>query len=172
MTGLAILQLTCLACGKPFATEKAGRGRYPRFCSPVCRRSRRLAQAKIHWAEKGRHAIRAPANRRPISKVCEVCKNPFETTNRATVCCGMVCGQVLASRRGSATRTAKSIARRQRQCEHCKGAFLARHPSGKARAGKVNEGRFCSRRCAAAVRKAASSTPLFELFFGEGVRSR
>jgi hypothetical protein len=57
------------------------------------------------------------------------------------------CGAILATRRSVATRTARSIAQRQRICEHCGAAFVARHPSGKGRAGKVKEGRFCSRRC-------------------------
>lgn len=38
--------------------------------------------------------------------------------------------------------------RRSRRCENCDKEFVARNPSGKARAGKSNEGRFCSRKCA------------------------
>jgi hypothetical protein len=53
------------------------------------------------------------------------------------------------------------MARRQRQCQHCGGGFVARNPSGAARAGKVREGRFCSRTCAIAARKTPSLPDLF-----------
>lgn len=148
------LNLVCCACGGVFNSPKPRSGRYPGFCSPGCRRSHHLAQLKSYRAE-GRYATTtrtAPANRRPIAKICEVCKRPFETTNRATICCGITCGQALASVRRSAARTAKSVAARQRTCENCGSPFVAHHPSGAAIAGKVREGRFCSRRCAGAFR--------------------
>jgi len=157
MSDQAVLALVCLACDRPFTIAKpSGRGRHPRFCSPACRRSRRLAQRKGYRAE-GRYLRSTPMQRRQIAKMCEVCGKPFETTNSATVCCGLACGYVLASRRGSASRTANSIAARQRVCEHCSRAFVARHPSGAAIAGKVREGRFCSRPCAAAFRKVVAN---------------
>lgn len=161
-----MLDLVCGACGDGFTARKLRQGRYPGFCSPACRRSRRLAQLEGYRAE-GRYTRRgAPAQRRQIAKTCEVCREPFETSNPATVCCGLVCGQVLASRRRSATRTAKSVTARQRLCEHCGSAFVARHPSGAAIAGKVREGRFCSRRCAGAFRKAGTVCDEVELPFG------
>lgn len=50
----------------------------------------------------------------------------------------------------------ESRARRARQCEHCGSNFVARNPSGQARAGKSNEGRFCSRKCVHEARKSAA----------------
>lgn len=148
MTGDA-LELACIVCGAGFTAPRPRQGRYPGFCSPACRRSRHLAQGKSYRRS-------APANRRPIAKTCQVCATPFQTTNRATVCCGVKCGQVLRARRAGATRTARSVEERQRVCEHCQLPFVARHPSGAAIAGKVREGRFCSRRCAGAFRKTIS----------------
>lgn len=154
------LQLVCIACGSGFTGPRRRQGRYPRLCSPACRRARRLTQLE-RYRDEGRYAPRTkPAKRRSITKTCEVCRKPFETSNSATICCGITCGQVLASRRRSATRTAKSIAARQRVCEHCGGDFVARHPSGAAIAGKVREGRFCSRRCAADAMRVPGTTQL------------
>lgn len=157
-----ILNLVCGACGGGFTAPRPLQGRYPGFCSPACRRARHLAQLKGYRAE-GRYAPRsAPAKRRPIAKTCEVCRQSFETTDRATICCGVDCGQALRARRAGATRTAKSIAARQRICEHCSVAFVAHHPSGAAIAGKVREGRFCSRHCAGAFRSARTTEPTNE----------
>ena len=165
-----MLNVVCGACGGGFTAPRHRQGRYPGFCSPACRRSHHLAQLKGYRAEGRYDAPRgASAQRRQIAKTCEVCHEPFETTNSATVCCGIDCGQVLASRRRSATRTAKSIAARQRCCEFCGGAFVAHHPSGAAIAGRVREGRFCSRRCAGAFRSSRttqSTTEQDELPFG------
>lgn len=162
-----MLQLACLACGNSFAAEKPRRGRHPRFCSPDCKRARHLSQAKGYRAE-GRYPPRtAPVKRRPISKTCEICQQPFQTTNHATVCCGQACGQILSHRRSAATRTARSIEQRRRVCEHCGTSFVARHPSGKARAGEVREGRFCSRRCAAEFRASGGkAVPVRASLFG------
>jgi hypothetical protein len=44
----------------------------------------------------------------------------------------------------------------KRTCEHCRSVFRMRNPSGKARAGKSNEGRYCSRACALACRGSAN----------------
>jgi hypothetical protein len=155
-----VLDLVCLACDGSFSAAKPKRGRYPRFCSHACRRSRHLTQLQGYRAE-GRYSLRsAPANRRPIAKACLVCDKPFETTNNATVCCGTICGQALRARRAGATRTARSVAERQRVCEHCQVPFVARHPSGAGIAGKVREGRFCSRSCAGAFRSARVAADL------------
>jgi hypothetical protein len=156
MTG--VIDLCCIVCGGSFLAEKKPQGRHRRFCSPACRRQRHLTQLDRYRAEgryRGRPRI-APANRRLITKVCEVCQTPFQTPNSKTVCCGIACGTVLASRRSATTRTAKSIAQRQRVCEQCGVPFVARHPSGSGIAGRVREGRFCSRRCAGAFRSAAA----------------
>lgn len=47
------------------------------------------------------------------------------------------------------TREANAKARRTRVCEQCGVSFVMRSPSGKARRGEVQEGRFCSRACSA-----------------------
>jgi hypothetical protein len=49
-----------------------------------------------------------------------------------------------------ASRTANAMARRQRTCEQCGAGFTMANLSGKARAGRSQEGRFCSRPCAIA----------------------
>jgi hypothetical protein len=107
-------------------------GRAPRFCSDDCRKEARR---------------RAP--RRLINKRCEVCEHPFATPSRVIVCCGLVCGQLLAKRRSDAARSANATARAKRFCEACGTEFTMRNASGAARAGKSHEGRFCSRDCAA-----------------------
>jgi hypothetical protein len=153
------IDIVCIACGTPFITTRATRGRLPRFCSPDCRQKRRAAQHQ-QYRDEGRYP---PPNRRPFPKACAVCGQPFKTTNRATVCCGMACGKVLAARKRNASRSARSIGQRQRVCVHCGDGFVARHPSGKARAGKSHEGKFCSRRCkdAAATTRPARQIDLF-----------
>lgn len=47
----------------------------------------------------------------------------------------------------------ESRERRARHCETCGSEFVARNPSGQARAGKSKEGRFCSRECAHKAQK-------------------
>lgn len=149
------IQLACLACGNPFAMEKpSGRGRYPRFCSAVCRQER-LRKQNEQYRTEARYPRRSA---KPKSKICVVCDAAFETNNNRTRCCGLDCGQRLASRLRSAARTARSVKERQRICEHCSTPFTARHPSGNGIAGKVKEGRFCSRRCAGAFRTAERLT--------------
>src|ERR1700704_4509628 len=83
-------------------------------------------------------------------KICIVWGNPFETVNRATQCCGTVCGHRLAMPKAQATRSANAKVRRTRACLMCGVPFVMRNPSGKARAGLANEGRYCSRACASA----------------------
>lgn len=55
-------------------------------------------------------------------------------------------------------RIAASRERRRRECAHCGVTFIMRHPSGKALRGESNEGRFCSRECSAAHRRASNSS--------------
>jgi hypothetical protein len=119
-------------------------GRPPRFCSDDCR--------------KEAHR-RGP--RRLLNKRCEVCERPFATPSHAIVCCGRICGQVLAKRRSDATRSANATALAKRFCEACGGEFVMRNPSGQARAGKSHEGRFCSLKCVAAARRHARQLELF-----------
>jgi hypothetical protein len=123
------LLLRC-PCGAGFSADMPRAGRPPRFCSDDCRKEARR---------------RAP--RRLINKRCEVCEHPFNTPSRVIVCCGPVCGQVLAKRRSDAVRSANATARAKRFCEACGAEFTMRNPSGKARSGTSHEGRFCSRKC-------------------------
>jgi hypothetical protein len=80
-----------------------------------------------------------------------VCGNPFTTVNRQTKCCGSVCGHRLGTPKAHATRSANAKIRLTRACQRCGVSFVMRNPSGKARSGLVNEGRYCSRACASAV---------------------
>lgn len=52
--------------------------------------------------------------------------------------------------------SARAKAARQRQCEQCGAEFTMHRPSGKARRGVSNEGRFCSRECAHASQRTKS----------------
>jgi hypothetical protein len=55
--------------------------------------------------------------------------------------------------KAQATRTANAMARRSRTCQQCGAGFVMRNPSGAARRGEVSEGKFCSRKCAAASKR-------------------
>jgi predicted amidophosphoribosyltransferase len=90
-----------------------------------------------------------------------VCGAPFTTADARTVCCGAVCGQVLAKLRSDVTRSANAQARLARRCENCGEPFKARNPSGKARAGKSREGRYCSIACHGAALRHAVQLDLF-----------
>lgn len=131
-------------CGEIFAATIAGAGRPSKFCSDHCRK-------------KARHN----RTRRLISKQCEVCGDPFKTANSRTACCGRCCSQILLNRRRNATRRKNARARSARFCETCASPFHMRNPSGKARAGKSHEGRFCSRSCAAQFMRHPAQLNLF-----------
>jgi hypothetical protein len=120
----------CKTCGGDLP-ERRGRGRPAEFCSAKCR-------------NVGRRAHRRPV----FDRVCAACAMPFRTMNAKTRCCSDACGGVLARR----SRLANAMERRHRVCETCCQPFVMRSPSGKALAGKVREGRFCSRLCAATWR--------------------
>lgn len=124
----------CRQCNQDVpAHSHAGRPRF--YCSSQCQR---LAARSYH---------------RPVlARRCVQCSAPFETTNRKTMCCSEACGNALAQ----TVRAAAATERRRRVCETCGSSFIARNPSGKARAGNSQEGRFCSRLCAASARRGAA----------------
>ncbi|WP_315806194.1 hypothetical protein [Bradyrhizobium sp. SZCCHNR3117] len=161
-----ILQLNCITCGGGFAAVKPPRGRYPRFCSQACRKARQAAQ-HVGYRADGRCAGRNPPvpeskrYRKLLGKVCEICANPFTTTNARTRCCGITCGQILQHRLAAATRSARALERNARICVHCGKPFQARSPSAAARAGKVRANIFCSRQCVVDARLAPTTPDLF-----------
>lgn len=139
-----VLSVRC-PCGVGFTATMHRAGRAPKYCSVRCRRK----------------ALRGHSKRRLIEKICAICARPFTTPSRVIVCCGQICGQVLAKRRSDAVRSANATARAKRFCEACGAEFTMRNPSGAARAGKSHEGRFCSRRCAARSRLHPRQLELF-----------
>lgn len=139
---------SCLICGVGFRWEKLGPGRLRRFCSASCRDARKRKQRRQYRAER-RYPAKSKA--RTIAKVCVVCTAAFLANDKKRQACSALCGGKLAKRRGDAGRRRNALARRRRVCEHCHHEFVARNPSGQARAGKSREGRFCSLACAAAV---------------------
>ena len=143
---------TCKKCGAEFSYErKRQSGRSRLFCSATCK-AERLADLNEQYRREGRYRIRArAAQRAKIAKTCVVCGNPFTTVNRQTKCCGSVCGHRLGTPKAHATRSANAKIRRTRACQRCGVSFVMRNPSGKARRGLTNEGRYCSRACAHAV---------------------
>lgn len=86
-------------------------------------------------------AVVAQASRR----ACAICGSEVSSTSAT---CGARCGNRLAQW----SRSTRSGAERARSCEQCAASFVMRLPSGRARAGKAREGRFCSRPCAVAAR--------------------
>lgn len=91
----------------------------------------------------------------PITLACIVCGEGFHPKNKVAKCCGPAC----RLRQRHLTRSANARLRNVRTCERCGCRFQRRNPSGKARKGLVQEGRFCSRVCsAAAIRVYASSS--------------
>jgi hypothetical protein len=143
---------TCEICETEFSYKRPrSQCRKRLFCSTECAKKKRLFQNQ-QYREEGRYRAKSQAaSRAKISKICIVCGNPFETVNRATQSCGTVCGHRLAMPKAQATRSANAKVRRTRACLRCGVPFVMRNPSGKARAGLANEGRYCSRACASAV---------------------
>lgn len=76
---------------------------------------------------------------------CIVCSLAFKPRNKSVRCCSSQCKVVQSHR----TRSANARIRNARKCERCGVDFQRRNPSGKARCAETNEGRFCSRACAA-----------------------
>lgn len=83
---------------------------------------------------------------------CIVCGHDFSPKYRTTRCCGPAC----TLKQRHITRSANARVRNERRCQHCGLSFQRRNPSGKARRGEVNEGRYCSRKCVNAQRKVAA----------------
>jgi hypothetical protein len=145
------LALRCKTCGEKFSAAMPRAGRAPGYCSEDCRKRR-------------------PSVRTKIAKACAVCGEPFETTSQARAeCCGTLCGQILAKRRSDPARSANARARLARFCLNCGDPFTARNSSGKARAGKSREGRFCSRRCRDSFSRRKSELELFSALCAERV---
>ena len=138
----------CKKCGETFSYERSRSNGRPRlFCSEICRTAR-VAELNAGYRSDGRYRSRAHTAREPkYERTCETCQLPFRTVNPVTKCCSRRCGWLLAQRTAHLTRSVNAAARRARVCEHCKGPFIMRNPSGAARAGKSREGRFCSRAC-------------------------
>jgi len=154
-----VIAITCIVCGVAFETMRTTRGRLPRFCSAECRRRRRAAQHRTYRVQ-GRYPRNYRRERPLLQKTCVVCGKGFSTTNLRTRCCGVDCGLKLSHRLSSVTRKERRAERDARVCQQCGIGFVARNPSGKARRGEACEGRFCSRRCAAA---AATKRPAVQL---------
>jgi len=124
------------ACGTAIERKPGTRGPLPLACSDECHKARAAAR----WqAIKDGGPVRS----------CAECGNSFSSINPATVCCSLACG--LSHARKSRGENARQ--RNARRCEQCGGAFQARSPSGAARRGQVQEGRFCNRTCAATWRR-------------------
>jgi len=140
---------TCKSCEREFLITRVPnrRGRDPGFCSPRCRAAARAKYRRLHGA------------------VCEQCQCPFETRSPRQRFCSLTC----SARASAAPRRAAVLIARQRMCAQCNRQFTLSHgPSGRALRGEVDEGRFCSRRCAAAwrsarVRASKAAGDLFEL---------
>ena len=143
---------TCQKCGAEFSyLRKRQSGRSRLFCSSSCK-AERIADLNEQYRREGRYRNRThAAQRAKIAKTCVVCGIGFTTVNRRTQSCGAVCGHRLLTPKAHATRSANAIIRRTRTCQRCGVCFVMRNPSGKARRGLANEGRFCSRACAHAV---------------------
>ena len=143
-----IVSCRCIICLSDFQYDHAGRGRRRRFCSDPCRTARH-ARLNEGYRREGRYERREPKPRVPsIPKVCAVCNKAFLAVDRKRQACGPACGGVLAKRHGDAGRRRNAEERRRRICKACGVPFVMRNPSGRARSGLVNEGKFCGRRCA------------------------
>jgi 5-methylcytosine-specific restriction endonuclease McrA len=92
-------------------------------------------------------AVKTPKARPARSFDCVMCAAPFQSRQSKATYCPACCGPARIAK-AHATRTANAMARRRRTCEHCGAAFTMRNPSGAARPGKANEGKYCSRACA------------------------
>lgn len=145
-----IVEVACVVCGGSFRYDQAGRGRRRRTCSAVCQAKRATAQNERYRTE-GRYPRRPRA--KTIPKVCVVCNEPFLAVSAKRQACDVDCGQILAKRNGDAGRRRNAEQRRSRTCLGCGAPFVTRNPSGAARAGRSNEGRFCSRACSNAHRR-------------------
>jgi hypothetical protein len=88
-----------------------------------------------------------------------MCGAEFTTIAHASIACAS-CANALSQM----VRAANVTERRRRTCEKCTKPFVAGHPSGKALRGEVNEGRFCSRRCALRWRNHRPQTGQGNLF--------
>ena len=142
-----IVECRCIVCLKGFTYDHVGRGRRRRTCSPECRAARQLVQGRDYRSE-GRYLTKPrPPRAKTIPKVCAVCSQPFMASVRKRQACGLICGAVLAKRKGDAGRRRNAEERRRRVCEGCGSEFVMRNPSGAARAGRSREGRFCGRDC-------------------------
>lgn len=145
----------CRVCRREFQHDRAPgrRGRNPVTCSPRCHAAWDDAQAILY--RRYYNATHQPRPRRKHRRRCVVCGTEFDTINAPTVCCSQACGSTWASR----DRAAAAAERRRRICETCGVEFVMRPPSGKARAGKSREGRFCSMVCAVAGRRGERRSP-------------
>jgi hypothetical protein len=153
------LMIACIVCATEFQATPAGRGRRPRFCSPRCRKARKVDQARAY--PRGLSPLR--------KKSCPICDEVFSTRYPQKQCCGRDCGFELMHRRGAATREARRAERDTRVCRQCGASFVMRNRSGKARAGLSREGRFCSRDCAWSSRRRRLAMQL-NLFENRGAR--
>lgn len=145
-----IVTVDCLACHQAFVYDHVGRGRRRRTCSPACRKARNAASNAV---ARKRQPKRSEPRPKTLSKVCAVCAQPFMAYDKKRQACGPGCGNVLGKLNGDLGRRRNAEERRRRICEHCGGSFIAHNPSAAARAGRVREGRFCSRNCSAAANR-------------------
>lgn len=135
----------CVQCGKPIAVEQTRRGPRRKVCSLLCRARRTQQGKRALRPDRPRRQYR----RRTVRQVsCIACGTSFETKDPVRRCCSARCGARLGKKRQSVLRAEKAAARLARKCERCGKDFKMHRPSGKANAGRVNEGRFCSRFCA------------------------
>lgn len=147
------IEIPCAVCSKSFSYDHGGRGRRRRFCSDGCRRQRQAAQHKrSRQAHPDRPRRYAPPPKK-FPKTCTVCGTGFLAVSQRRQACGLACGAILAKQHGDAGRRRNAEARRRRQCETCGIEFVARNPSGAARAGLSHEGKYCSRACQVAYRR-------------------
>ncbi len=88
-----------------------------------------------------------PTARRMRTFDCQACARPFQSAQSKASYCSRACAEPARIAKAHATRSANAMAKRQRCCQRCGSAFTIANPSGQARAGKSQEGQFCSRKC-------------------------
>ena len=101
-----------------------------------------LCREAARWGVS--HLFRRPAPK-PMKR-CPICGTEFTAKVTGQEACDRKCGSRLGKIRSDAVRSAKAVARRQRQCKQCGKPFVAIRPNGGAYKGE-RQGVFCSRTC-------------------------
>lgn len=142
----------CPECTRTFKASTAARSGAPRPARPgtiagcrVCGTPTRTRAQAYCSDECKRIGQPRKFKRRP----CPVCGTEFKPRREGSEFCSRECVNV--------RRREMAEAKRQRECEWCGAGFVMRNPSGRARAGMTDEGRFCSAKCMYSSRSAKAA---------------